>query len=74
MKKHLDCYLKEPKQTYVNELPDYLGQAIIDGVDELEISPGQLFCFYSFFHMPFNWDFKIWGIKIILTKYEKLTK
>jgi hypothetical protein len=66
MKKHLNEFLREKNQTYVNELPDYLGQAIVNGVDELEVSPGQLFCLYSFFHMPADWDFKIWGIKIII--------
>lgn len=50
--------------TVVLNLPDYLGQAIKDKVEVLEVSPGQLMCLHSFIQLPVNWDFKVWGIQI----------
>ena len=56
--------------TEVLHIAHYIGEAITDDVTELEVVPGQLDCFYNYFKIPIDWDFKIWGIKIKVIKLE----
>jgi len=55
----------------VTEMSDYIGQAIADGVTELEMTPGVLCCLNNHYKLPPNWDFKLWGMKIKIVKYRK---
>ena len=66
MRKKLSDYTGN--NTIVMNMPDYIGQALADKVTELEVNPGQLCCMNSFFNLPTNWDFVLWGIKIIIIK------
>lgn len=58
-------------------MAQYLAEAKTDGVDELLFLPGQIECLHQFFHLPVDWNFVIWGIKITVIKrdppHEKLS-
>ncbi len=66
-KAKLSDYTNNP---VASEMPDYFGRMLADRVKSLEVSSGQLNCLNSFFQLPANWDFKIWGIEIRVIKKE----